>query len=118
MKSFAQSDPVPAVIEREVRGSTAEIFADIRRTLSVDVVNLIWRHLATMPGALERAWASLKPLYSGSAVILAAHVRKDLMLPHVPPLSHDTLVAAGIDGAALSSIRAILDSLSTQTRWR
>jgi hypothetical protein len=48
-----QGDPVPAVPENEATGVIAGIFADIRDTLNVEVVNLIWRHLATMPGALE-----------------------------------------------------------------
>jgi hypothetical protein len=46
------SDPVPAVAEAAATGATAEIFADIRRVLGVEVVNLIWRHLATLPDAL------------------------------------------------------------------
>ena len=56
------SDPVPAVIEAAT-GETAEIFADIRRVLGVEVVNLIWRHLATIPGALPCVWGMLRPLY-------------------------------------------------------
>ena len=58
------SDPVPAITEANATGEIAEIFADIRRVLRVDVVNLIWRHLATIPGALPRAWDSLRPLIS------------------------------------------------------
>jgi len=62
------ADPVPAIVEAEAEGSTAAIFADIRDTLHVDVVNLIWRHLATMPGALDWVWSTLKPLYLGPAL--------------------------------------------------
>jgi hypothetical protein len=110
MTDLIQSDPVPAITEQAATGAAAEIFADIRITLNVEVVNLVWRHLATMPGALEWVWASLKPLYLGSAVTRAEYVRRNLTLPHVPALSHDALSAAGIDAAALSSIRVILDS--------
>ncbi len=52
------SDPVPAVIETEATGETARIFADIRETLGSPVVNLIWRHLATVEGGLEWAWTA------------------------------------------------------------
>jgi hypothetical protein len=110
MTDLTQSDPVPAITEQAATGAAAEIFADIRSTLNVDVVNLVWRHLATLPGALEWVWTSLKPLYLGPAITRAEYVRKNLTLPHVPPLSHDALSAAGIDAAALASIRAILDS--------
>jgi hypothetical protein len=110
MTSLVDNDPVPAIGEQAATGETAEIFADIRSTLDVEVVNLIWRHLATFPGALQWVWASLKPLYLGPAIVPADNIRKTLALPHLPPLSRDTLRAAGLDVSALSSIRAILDS--------
>ncbi len=50
------SDPVPAVTEAEATGETATIYADIRQVYRVSVVNLVWRHLATFPGALPWAW--------------------------------------------------------------
>jgi len=50
------SDPVPAITEAGATGEIAAIFADIRHVLGVEVVNLIWRHLATLPGALPWAW--------------------------------------------------------------
>ena len=43
------NDPVPAITEAEATGETAEIFADLRNTLGVNVVNLVWRHIATFP---------------------------------------------------------------------
>lgn len=57
------SDPFPAVAEASATGETAKLFADIRATVGVRVVNLVWRHLATIDGALPWAWAAVKPLY-------------------------------------------------------
>jgi len=57
------SDPFPAVAEAAATGETAELFADIRATVGVRVVNLVWRHLATFDGALPWAWTAVKPLY-------------------------------------------------------
>lgn len=108
--NLPQSDPVPAISEQAATGTTAEIFADIRNTLNVEIVNLIWRHLATMPGALEWVWDSLKPLYRGPAMAPAEYIRAHLTLPYVPPISQDTLFAAGIDMTERSSIVAVLDS--------
>lgn len=108
--TVASSDPVPAVAEAQAEGSTAAIFADIRDTLGVEVVNLIWRHLATMPGALEWAWTEVKPLYQGAAAGPAAGLRNSLAPPKVTAFSVDTLAAAGIDHAARGDIRAVLDS--------
>lgn len=108
--STTSTDPVPAIEEAKAEGRTAELFADIRKTLGVDVVNLIWRHLATMPGALEWAWTELKPLYQGAAISEADAVRSNLTPPKVAVFSEDALAAAGIDHAARVDIRAILDS--------
>lgn len=78
------SDPVAAVTEAD---DTAQIFADIRHVLGVDVVNLIWRHLATIRGALPWAWGTLWPLYvDGMIAEEAAALRGDLDLPKLPPL--------------------------------
>ena len=45
------NDPFPAVVEASATGETADLFADIRATVGVRVVNLVWRHLATLDGA-------------------------------------------------------------------
>jgi len=107
---MSPTDPVDAVTEQTASGMIAEIFVDIRQTLDVEVVNLIWRHLATMPGGLEWVWSSLKPLYEGAAIAPAANIRRHMSLPRVSVISHDTLRVAGIDGEALAGIGAILDS--------
>jgi len=110
MEISTQGDPVSAVRENEATEAVASIFADIRETLNVEVVNLVWRHLATMPGALEWVWGTLKPLYKGPAIVKAELVHQNLNLPEFPRLSGDVLTAAGLDHAALVSILAILDS--------
>ena len=79
------TDPVPAITEAAATGETAAIFADIRQVLGVDVVNLIWRHLATIDGALPWAWGTLRPLYAdGSVIGEAMALHKELALPPVP----------------------------------
>ena len=54
---------VSEISEDEATGETAEIFSDIRITLGNGVVNLIWRHIATIEGALPWVWQAVKPLY-------------------------------------------------------
>lgn len=104
------SDPVAAITEADAGGATAVLFADIRATLQVEVVNLIWRHLATMPGALEWVWPAVKPLYVGPALAAARDVRREIALPPLTPHSPDTLAAAGLDAQAQAAIRNVLDS--------
>src|ERR1700739_4452698 len=62
------SDPVPAISESEATGLIAEIYADIRSVYRVGVVNLIWRHLATIPGGLPWVWTTTRPLCADGTV--------------------------------------------------
>jgi len=55
-------ESVPSVLEADAKGEIADIYADIRKVLGTSVVNLIWRNLATMPGALEWTWSTVRPL--------------------------------------------------------
>ena len=106
-----QGDPVPAITEAAATGETAAIFADLRTTLGVNVVNLIWRHIATFPGALPWAWASVKPAYvSGRVGIEAQRIRAGLTLPKLPRIPRSALACAGIDAAGEASILRILVS--------
>jgi hypothetical protein len=103
------SDPAPAIAEAAATGAIAEIFADIRGVLRVEVVNLIWRHLATLPGALPWVWGVLKPLYANGTILAEAKaLRSKLVLPHLPPFPPALLAAVGIVHCDLNAIRNIL----------
>jgi hypothetical protein len=111
------SDPVPAIAEASATGAVAEIFADIRTVLGVEVVNLIWRHLATIPDAPPWAWGMLRPLYADGTIraeAQALHTR--IALPHLPPFPHDLLAAVGLGGDDLASIRNILAAYDRSVR--
>ena len=105
-----QSDSVPSIAESAASGEIADIYADIRATLGTSVVNLIWRNLATLPGALPWTWSTLRPLYIGAAAPHAEAVRRTLKLPNAPSFSSDVLLTARLDSNALTGIRAILNS--------
>lgn len=84
------SDPFPAIAEAAATGRVAELFADIRATVGVRVVNLVWRHLATIEGALPWAWAALKPLYlAGIPDEAARRFRKTMLVPSLAGLAGD-----------------------------
>lgn len=104
-------DPVPAITEAEATGETAAIYTDIRATTGVPVVNLIWRHLATMPGALPWTWGALRPLYAANTVgQAAALLRANLDLPALQPWPVSVLECAGLSPADCESISRILRS--------
>ena len=103
------SDPVPAITEAGATGEIAAIFADIRLVLGVDVVNLIWRHLATIPGALPWAWGMLRPLYAnGSIAAEAAALHGDLDLPRLPSFPEEAFAAVDLSADDISTIRNVL----------
>jgi hypothetical protein len=105
-----RKESVPSILESEATGKVAEIYADIREVLGTSIVNLIWRNLATMPGALEWTWSTARQLYVGPAPEYAEAVRCLIDLPAVPPFSSDTLAAAGLSDDDVVRIRDILDS--------
>ncbi|MBN8906780.1 MAG: hypothetical protein J0H99_09200, partial [Rhodospirillales bacterium] len=103
------ADPVPAVTEAAATGEIAAIFADIRAVYRVGVVNLIWRHLATIDGALPWAWGALRPAYvDGSAGAAADVLRARLALPALPAIPPEVLASAGLDDAAVAGVRRVL----------
>jgi len=59
---------VKPVDERDATGKVAEVFADIKRTKSIDFVPNFWRVLATHPVELELVWTTLKTLMHPEAV--------------------------------------------------
>ena len=108
---MSSGDPVPAITERDATGEIAELYADIRSTLGVPLVNLIWRNLATMPGALAWAWLSVKPLYeTGQIQNEAVALMECLQLPGAPQLPNSALRAVGIYAADERVIRGIINS--------
>ncbi len=104
-------DPVPAVTEAEATGDIAAIFADIRAVYRVGVVNLIWRHLATIPDALPWAWQAIRPLFVDTTIqYQAAVLRGGLSLPVLPPIPPEVLSALGLSPGDLARIRAVLEA--------
>ena len=111
MVKLNPGDPVPAIAEADATGDIAALYADIRATLGVPIVNLIWRNLAAFPGGLAWAWGSVKPLYAAGKVQNEAQaLRRAQRLPAVLPMPAAALRACGVDAGAERTIRAILDS--------
>jgi hypothetical protein len=104
-------DPIPTITEAEATGTVEAIYREIRESLNISVVNLIWRHFATLPGCLEWGWAVLKPGYvSGDVARAADTLCNRLDMPAVPPVSHAALRVIGISAADEDVIRAMLDT--------
>lgn len=101
------SDPLPAITEAAATGKIADLFADIRATVGVRVVNLVWRHLATMDGALPWAWAAVKPLYlDGLPDAAMASFHRTMDIPRLASL-------AGDEPASVDAVLASYDHSNT-----
>jgi hypothetical protein len=101
------TDPFPAIAEAEATGETATLFADIRATIGVRVVNLVWRHLATLDGALPWSWRALEPLYrQGMADRAVVAFRQEMILPSLGSL-------AGPEPASVDAVLASYDHSNT-----
>ena len=106
-----RTDPVTAITEDQASGEIAQLYEDIRRSLGVPIVNLIWRHLATIPGALPWAWNSLKPLYASGAITNAAiSLRSSLRPESNLGISSSTLKSVSLSSDDLRSITVVLNS--------
>lgn len=101
---------IAEVLEADATGEIADIYADIRSTMNMSFVNLIWRKLALSPEALSWTWRTMKPLYENGAVYDESEaLRGSQVLPSVPRLPTPILRGVGIDGTDEAAIRTTLE---------
>jgi hypothetical protein len=102
---------LPEVAEHDAEGSTADIYADIRRVLGLPVVNLIYRHLAVEPARLAGVWQALRPNLSSRAADDAARRLVELAAPAaLSPLSGAVLAAVGLNADRARLARTTLNA--------
>lgn len=97
--------------ESRASGELARIYAEIRRLSAVPMVALIYRHLATIPGALEWSWALLESAFRAGAVQQAAwELARAAVPPRQPKIPAAALRASGLDAHDERGITAVLDA--------
>ncbi len=97
------------VRESEASPAVAAVYAALREATGVPLVNLIWRHLATLDGALDWAWATVAPaLRAGLVAGGRDRMAGALVLPAVPDVTLAQWQAAGLDAATLRTVRDIV----------
>ena len=102
-------DPISAVTEAEATGETAAIFTDIKAAYRVGAVNLIWRHLATIPDCLPWAWRAIRPLYvDGTIARETVAFRASLRLPVLAPVPPEVFASLGLSADDVARIRGVL----------
>lgn len=96
---------LPEIREADAAPRIGAIYADIRAVSGVPVVNFVWRHLATVPGALDWAWEGCRPIIA-SEQMQEARARLAAGIPLSVPQLADWR-AAGMDAAAQIHIGTI-----------
>lgn len=102
---------IPTVAEKDADPFVAAIFEDIKETLQVPFVNLIWRHLATIPGGLSMTWSLAKPLYFSETLNASARaMRKQASLVDtLTPWPDPVRLALGLTPQDKSEIVLLLE---------
>jgi hypothetical protein len=104
--------PAPALAEireSEAPPEIAALYDSIRHVTGLPVVNLVYRHMATLPGVLSWTWEIVRPvLRSGQADEALRRIGAALRLPDSRKLS-ETLRALELGEADRQDVTAILD---------
>ncbi len=109
MTALSRAMDLPELPERGATGEKAAIYADIRRLGGVPMVALIFRHLATLPGALEWMWAALGPAWRrGELQERAWWIAREAPVVPLAPIDAATLPLVGVDRAAREAINAVV----------
>lgn len=105
MNNFPEIHPLNAPPE------TLAIYADIRAVSGLQMVNLIWRHLATRPEVLAWAWAGVRPLI-GSQEMIGARQRliQAVELPAIAGVPKQAWAAAGVGDTETPEVRSMVGS--------
>lgn len=102
---------LPELPEADATGEAARIYGEIRRLGGVPMVALIFRHFATLPGALEWAWAAVGPAWrTGQLQEAAWSIAREVPLAPLAPFTKAELEAAGVDDDARREIRWVIEA--------
>ena len=102
---------LPELAERDATGEKAAIYAEIRRLGGVPMVALIFRHIATLPGGIEWAWAALGPAWrTGRLQEAAWRIAREAPLEPIAPMPRAALAALGVDADGEAEIRTVLEA--------
>ncbi len=109
--STSEQKTMAELPESEVTGALAQIYDEIRVYCGVPYVSSLQRHVATMPGCLEYAWAAFRPAFLDGTIPETAWQRVNMLsVAPFPPLSEAALRLMGVDRVGIGAIRNICDN--------
>jgi hypothetical protein len=98
---------LPEIREEDAPAAIGRVYADIKRASGTPLVNLIYRHLATIPGGLEWVWGCIRMNWDYDGLLKAASA---LPSPQIVIDLPDVLWrTVGISEKDLGQIRHLVD---------
>lgn len=95
--------------ESEASAGVKAIYNDMRRTMRMPLVNLIYRHMATMNGVLPWAWSLIRPLVlSGAIQGSADRLVAALDVPALTAITAEELRSAKLDDENLAGVVEVI----------
>jgi hypothetical protein len=105
--SVARPPYLPEIQEEDAPAAIGRIYTDIKRASGTPLINLIFRHLATIPGALEWVWGCIRMNWDYDSLLKAASA---LPSPEIVIEFPDVLWrTVGISAKDLGEIRDLVD---------
>lgn len=101
---------LPEVPLSAASGEIRDIYDAIAQALGVRLVNLVYRHLATVPGALEWAWGTVGPAFLDGRLAAESGALVRLVAEAGPPRGAVVLSAAGVRGGDADAVVATLEA--------
>jgi len=105
------SDMLPELLEHQAAGEIATIYQEIRHFSGVPYVSSLQRYVATLPGALEWAWAAVRPaMVAGVIPETGWRLSRDVRIAPAPKVSAAALRLWNVDAAGLAAIRNVAEN--------
>jgi hypothetical protein len=102
--------PLPEIKEEDAADRIAALYDDLRAVIGVPIVNLIFRHMATVSGCLDWTWETLRPLYiSGEIPKAADTLTADILPGHMADLTKP-IALAQLNEEDIGAIDQVLNS--------
>jgi hypothetical protein len=104
--AFSQLPVLPEIRQEDASAAVARIYSDIKRASGTPLVNLIYRHLATIPGGLEWVWGCIRMNWGYDGLLRAAAAMPAAKVAIILPTSLWRIV--GLSDSDLTGIRSVV----------
>jgi len=104
--TFSQLPVLPEIRQEDASVDIGRIYSDIKRASGTPLVNLIYRHLATIPGGLEWVWGCIRMNWGYDGLLRAAAAMPAANVTMILPTSLWRIV--GLSDSDLTGIRSLI----------